>query len=367
MKPTRLHEFDMMKGVAIFMVVMGHVIAFGIREIDRATIFKFIGEVHMPLFFFISGWFTMKVREGRVKTPDIIARFKQLIVPMVFVSTLWIYYFPHSGLESPIDSSFRGLWTDNMKSGYWFTLTLFEMMLLYAASAPLLTRIKSATGSIVYFAVVWLILYKVTGIVLEADPVAANSIGLTQLSTYWPAFMTGAIASRHREGFGRIVNSSTAVTIALLLGGLCLYYICWYWEFDRFEWFTAIVSNPNLVRPVLHVCLAVIAMAVFGPWARKAYSTPVPGRWASMWSYIGTKSLGIYLLHYFFLFPLGCVRETFVAMNVGWVPLFAFTFVCSAVIIAMVLGLMAVIAPSRPLTYLLTGSLTPIKKSETPK
>lgn len=361
MKPTRLHEFDMMKGVAIFMVVMGHVIAFCVREIDRATIFKFIGEIHMPLFFFISGWFTMKIKDGRVQVPNLVARFKQLIIPMVAVSTLWIFYFPHSGLTSPLNSTFDGLWTDNMKNGYWFTLTLFELMILYTVSAPVLTRLKKASGAIVYIIVVWVVLFYVVKYLLDSFPVFANSLSLAQLSTYWPAFMIGALASRHREGFSRLTRSSNWVTAAILLGTVCLYYICWYWEFDRFEWLTAIINGPASVRPVLHICLAIVAMSIFGPWARTAFDRPVPGRWASMWSYLGTKSLGIYLLHYFFLFPLGHFRETLLAMNLGWVPLFAFTFIASALIIAMVLGFMAIIAPSRPLTYLLTGTITRAK------
>ena len=362
MKPTRLHEFDMMKGVAIFMVVMGHVIAFCVREIDRATIFKFIGEIHMPLFFFISGWFTMKVREGSVQMPNLLARFKQLIIPMVAVSTLWIFYFPHSGLTSPLNSTFEGLWTDNMKNGYWFTLALFELMVLYAASAPVLTRLKKASAGITYVVVVWVILFYLNKLLLTNFPVLADSISFPQVSTYWPAFMIGALASRHREGFAKITASSNWVTAAFIVGALCLYYICWYWEFERFEWLSMLINGPAAIRPILHICLAIIAMAIFGPWARQAFDRPTPGRLASMWSYLGTKSLGIYLLHYFFLFPLGHCRESLLAMNLGWVPLFAFTFIASALIIAMVLGFMAIIAPSRPLNYLLTGTITRSKK-----
>lgn len=39
----RYAVLDVMKGVAIFLVVMGHVLTMCIREIDRASLFKFIG------------------------------------------------------------------------------------------------------------------------------------------------------------------------------------------------------------------------------------------------------------------------------------------------------------------------------------
>ena len=64
----RLRYFDMLKGVAIFLVVMGHVITMCVREIDRATLFKLIEHIHMPLFFFVSGWFTFRlVENGKIR------------------------------------------------------------------------------------------------------------------------------------------------------------------------------------------------------------------------------------------------------------------------------------------------------------
>ena len=63
MAKTRLHYFDVLKGLAIFMVVIGHVLTMCIRDIDSAVLFKLVEKIHMPLFFFISGYFTYKVTE----------------------------------------------------------------------------------------------------------------------------------------------------------------------------------------------------------------------------------------------------------------------------------------------------------------
>ena len=118
----RLYHFDIIKGVAIFLVIMGHVLTMCVRSIDRATVFKIIGQIHMPLFFFISGWFAYREdARGLPVLPKLRSRALQLLVPMVVVSSLWIYYFPHSGLESPLDSTWCGLWSNEWKNGYWFT------------------------------------------------------------------------------------------------------------------------------------------------------------------------------------------------------------------------------------------------------
>ena len=82
MTKVRLHHFDILKGLAIFMVIMGHVITMCIRDIDSAVLFKFVEKMHMPIFFFISGYFSYKVLEnGNLAIPKLGVRVKQLHIP----------------------------------------------------------------------------------------------------------------------------------------------------------------------------------------------------------------------------------------------------------------------------------------------
>ena len=111
------------------MVVMGHVLTMCIRGIDSAALFKIIGEVHMPLFFFISGYLGFRrLPAGTVSRPPLGRRALRLLLPMLAVSTLWIYYFPVSGIESPLPQGWGGLWGDMWKNGYWFTLVLLSLI-----------------------------------------------------------------------------------------------------------------------------------------------------------------------------------------------------------------------------------------------
>ena len=350
-KKTRLYEFDMLKGVAIFLVVMGHVIAFCVREIDATPLFKFIDKIHMPLFFFISGWFTFKLtKDGEVKAPDLLIRARQLLLPMVVVSSLWIWYYPRTGLESPLVSTFAGLWSDVWKNGYWFTLSLFLLMVIYAALTPLLSKLRSIVGGVVLTVCVWAVLLVIN---FTVSPKVIAALSFTQAATYFPAFMIGALGRRHIQGFMKLVNSSTVQTIALLFGGACVYFLYYRWTYHIDE------VMDTVIRGLSHICLALVGMAVFGPWARKAYAPDAPLTATLMprfWTLLGKESLGIYLLHYFFLFPMGSVaREWLKAMSLGFVPNLAFTVSVSAVIVLCVLGVIKLIQPSRLLTLLLTG------------
>lgn len=349
----RLRYFDMLKGVAIFLVVMGHVITMCVREVDRTALFKFIEHIHMPLFFFISGWFTFKIADtGRVVTPGIGQRALRLLLPMVAVSSLWVFYFPHSGLESPLESTFPALWANTWKNGYWFTLVLFEIFLIYAASTRLLSMCANVYASVGCALAIWAVLLSLYLYVLPADISGYLSLELT--AAFYPAFMFGVLARRYRDGFMSAVHSSACQTVAMLVFAVVLYMCCWPWEFG-IEGLTSILLNS-----LLHITLSVIAFAVFESWADKAFSDtarPVTRTIASVWEYIGTQSLGIYLLHYFFMFPMGSVfRTTLQGLNLSLVPMMLFSAFWAACIITVVLGTMKVISFSKPLSLLLTGN-----------
>lgn len=347
----RIHHFDMLKGVAIFMVVMGHVLAFCVREIDRATIFKVFEQLHMPLFFFVSGWFTYKLDEnGRLVLPRLLSRAVRLLLPMVAVSSVWVWYFPHSGIETPFASTFEELWTSAYKNGYWFTFVLFEIVLLYAALRPLLSRCRRWWASAAVVAAAFALLYWLNGISGKVGDV----LSLTMVTTFAPAFFVGLLARRHRAGFERLADSSTAQTVAILAGSASIYVSCWPWEFGLDA------QARMATQAVSHPFLALVAYRVFRDWGAAAFAdgaSPAARSIARLWEYIGTQSLGIYLLHYFFLFPMGSVvRGWMEAMNVAWVPLGAFAAVMAACIVAMVLIVIKIIQPSKLLSLLLTGS-----------
>lgn len=354
--------FDVLKGIAIFMVVMGHVITMCIRDIDQTPLFKFVGHIHMPLFFFISGWFSCRTdATGRLRMPSLGKRAAQLLVPMVVVSSLWIWYFPHSGLYSPLQSTFGGLWLDPMKNGYWFTLCLFEIILVFAALVPLLRSSKGLGADCALGALGWLVVVSLY-VVFSGTEIDAF-LGLELPATFFPAFMVGYIASRHRDGFYRLTQNGWFTASALIVGAVALYYICWWWEFPGIEFWEEVQLARKLAHLVFHVCLAIVAVAVFKPIVtRQCAADREPPQWIKIWTYVGVNSLGIYLLHYFFLFPMGCVKDAMLSLNLGFVPMLAVSSCCAAAIIAVVLGLMRVIAVSAPLNFLLTGTLPRKKK-----
>ena len=55
MESNRNQFYDVMRGVAILLVVIGHGIQYGYSDYDNNILFRIIYSFHMPLFMFISG------------------------------------------------------------------------------------------------------------------------------------------------------------------------------------------------------------------------------------------------------------------------------------------------------------------------
>lgn len=116
----RIEYIDAMRGLAMFMVVVYH-ITFGCFHSDN-IITKIVNvQLELPLFFFISGFFANKMsRNGFRKA--IVDKFSYLVVPALIMMAIycWVMDFDF----------FEGL-QKRLKEGYWFTLVLFEFIVIF--------------------------------------------------------------------------------------------------------------------------------------------------------------------------------------------------------------------------------------------
>ncbi|MEG0559396.1 MAG: acyltransferase [Muribaculaceae bacterium] len=347
-KKERLQYFDLLKGVAIFVVVMGHIITMCIRDIDSAFIFKMISEIHMPMFFFISGYLTYKSSFTR---PNIWKRFKQLIIPFFIVSALWIWYFPHSNLLSPISSTLDGLYHSYWKDGYWFTLTLFEIFIVYYPLSIILSKIKNAIVQIIISVGVYIALIILAHFV--SFPLENNDlIGAGLLASFFPIFMMGIFAHRYSDTFKTMINSNGWFLIAIVCIIPSWYYLSYSWELPMLPEFTRLIALP-----LEHFGLIIIALTIIIPWSNKEYSgnAPKPSPVARYFTLLGKESLSIYLLHYFFLFPLTILQEPMRGMGLSFVPLLVVSVIVAFIVIAVTLFVNYIIQRNSTLSFLLIG------------
>lgn len=132
----RNNYIDVVKGIGIFLVVLGH---------HHTILTNYIYSFHMPLFFFISGMFHSNYNSYK---EFIIKKVNSLVIPyFTFATTLFLFWlvigrkFGESAIKNtPINIAFNGIFIgsdiNNISSmdwgvPLWFLLCLFLVANLY--------------------------------------------------------------------------------------------------------------------------------------------------------------------------------------------------------------------------------------------
>lgn len=133
----RYKELDLMKGIGILLVYLGH--SFNLPQLDWNKIFVFLGNTvysfHMPLFFFISGLLSNTNKEINLEK-FYKGKIKRLLVPYLFINL--VDFFPRTLFPKLVNSEFGGakeiLFYGTKIS--WFVYTLFGIFMIF----PLLDK-----------------------------------------------------------------------------------------------------------------------------------------------------------------------------------------------------------------------------------
>lgn len=348
MTKERIQYFDILKGIAIFLVVMGHVLTMCIREIDNAFLFKLIERIHMPVFFFIAGYFSYK---DNFVLPNIGKRALQLLVPFAVVSLLWILYFPHSGLQSPLNASVRGLLFSEYKLGYWFTPTLFSVIVLYSLCIPLYRSIRNDILKIIISVVIVILIRLILAWSSSKSGIKLSELFMIgPITSYFPVFVIGAIFSKNKSFFFKMLNNNKLLSFSIIIFSILLYMSSYSWEFN----FPFVLFYS--LEIIMRVSVVYVAIYTVKSWVEKVNSSKSMGNvFTRTWTYLGKESLAIYLLHYFFLFPLTFLQQPMRDMGLGFVPCLVVSLVVAAAVVAVTLGVNYIISQSKLLSLLLTG------------
>lgn len=84
-------SLDFMKGFAIFLVVLGHVLQYT-SGVEHHPFRDFIYSIHMPLFFFVSGFLASKKLGTKQNILFYVNKKSRLILPLLlFGHSMWSY------------------------------------------------------------------------------------------------------------------------------------------------------------------------------------------------------------------------------------------------------------------------------------
>ena len=79
-RKARLSYLELIKGLIIILVIIGHAIQFSLPDYELNFAFSFIYSFYMPLFFFVSGFLANR---GKFNSNVIPKRVYQLLIPFM--------------------------------------------------------------------------------------------------------------------------------------------------------------------------------------------------------------------------------------------------------------------------------------------
>ena len=320
-KKPRMEWLDALRGFTMIMVVANHVAQIGFEEQwKHSSSLQFLLLFRMPLFFFISGFLAYKasqVWDLRNLGTLVLKKMRVQLIPTICFFLLATAILKPSfwpGLEESFHSPTKG--------GYWFTLVLLYMFLIYYPFAYLESKITSLFSKNKAFwisAALITLLFLVSlafydscyqpryfswakgyrGGMTDIHQFLLDS-SLGQLMLWMPFFLFGNIAHRYWNGFQKLMDSKWFFPIIVLLAILC--------TMDALKWRTLRMAWAIIPQTGAMFLLLLIALMYFRNY--KHYFTKMTVIGASL-QYIGRRTLDIYLIHFLFMPDLPHIGEFF--------------------------------------------------------
>lgn len=325
----RIEYIDQLKGLAILMVVVGHIYNF-VSIGDNNVLIKTIDAINMPLFFFLNGVVLHYIEDGWGM--QYLKKTERILLPFFawgIIKMLWR------------EEGFVSFMTDYWKFGYWYLWVLYIFVIIHIGIsfvAKQLNKKENMWIDILICTIVYLMIRQLGRFIPEAWHGFTDYF---QVLNYLPYFLAGTLVFRHNlmnrlnsTHIGALISLSFVTTIfTLWMGGV------------NYEYFILFSSWTFII----------VMFIVFG---KSDYSKNVIGQavFLKPLSWLGRHSLAIYMIHYFFI-PMVNLKVPFSWLLETENYMF---LIISAILIAFALSsisifIESIMQKSKLLTYLFFG------------
>lgn len=339
-----MQHIDVLKGIVIFLVVVGHSFHFGFSYY-RSPLLAVLRSIDMPIFVFLSGYLASKPLEfsfgGHIAFWRKKAR--QLFLPLITLPTLYALFYSVS-----FDEMLFGI----HHGGYWFTWVLFEMFVLWFVF-QLLNHYTNPEGDVT-LETLWAML--TLAFVLWVDlpwkaysPMTHEAFSWGKMNYLYHNFLIGYFVGKY-SSFERILIRPEVTALSALLFTLLIYTEC--------------TSAP--VMGGIPASLSGLVMA-FGLVNHLGKGDSRLNRLAG---YLGQESRTIYFTHYFFLFSVPMVKPFLFGIlrdggrTISWE--IGLSVLYAAIVVSITLMVVRLIKANSILAFLCYGKALPKNKKPKP-
>lgn len=311
-KKPRLEWLDALRGFTMIMVVANHVAGMGFgEEWKHSSAIPFLVLFRMPLFFFVSGFLAYKASQVwnlRNLGSLVGKKLRVQIIPTVVFFFLAAAILNKNFLTA-VETNFHS----PTKGGYWFTIALLYMFLIYYLFSYVESKLKVRSWIPITLLFIISLLFYETNYQPKYFSWAAGYKGaktdlfyflqdssLVQVLLYFPFFLYGNIVHRYWDKAQRLMDSKWFFPLLILIVILA--------TLDALKWRTLRMTWAIIPLTMARFGLLTIVFMYFRHY--KQYFTKLSPIGASL-QYIGRRTLDIYLIHFLFMPDLPSVGVFF--------------------------------------------------------
>ena len=131
---SKRNEFvDVMRGVAILLVVLGHTMTGCTANSESSFLYNVIWSIQMPLFFLISGYVT-KYSKSIKTTSDLCNYIKRRTIAYMWPWLIWSFLVRGIILGQSYFLTVKFLFW-HMDTGYWFLASIWTISIAFGISS----------------------------------------------------------------------------------------------------------------------------------------------------------------------------------------------------------------------------------------
>ena len=348
----RSASFDVIKGIAILLVILGHVFRLSLRGAP-SVLEDVIYTIHMPMFVLVTGYFSTRPIEWTMSGVWSFwkAKVLRLLLPLLFIAEI-VQIANEGAVSLPLRS---------MVDRYWFTYALFMIFVVFfsvqgccrlVSKLCFLMRPSEDQERMVRW--IRLVLFIVSVPVIELgisylygiNPRMCNGLVLYKVAHLYKYLLLGYFLGEYPR-FERGVQSEVAGAV----GFFCF-----------IVFFTA--QRLGLGFPGQEVLLTFSGLVfVYSAVHQSVTEQSKALYWVQGFAYLGRISLAVYFLHYFFLPDLSFARAYEMSLSDDPLALFAFqgirALLVTSIILVPTLLLTWITRCNRYLRFFLYGEALP--------
>lgn len=323
---NRIDYIDEIRGFAILLVVVGHLIQFNGFPLTNPVL-EFIYSFHMPLFFAVSGYITQKVtRIYNIKEYVLFIKkkFISLIIPML----IWLLVVNHFFFVEKWQIITLQEIINSIKSpGLWFLKMLFIILCFYGIFNWLTNILK---------------VKKILNITISLLPVAL----LTLTSVYVKLEGTNLIMFSYAFYLGVMISKYSSIEGLCSKDFLCAITACIFMLLST-QWdikgnyiddiYKLIISTSAFI-----ICLNIFKKGRFNKRTKNALQT------------FGINSLAIYIIQ-FYLCHIDITKNVCNLLKIPSIILFIISIVLAIFICYKCIFIAKIIATNKYMSFLLLG------------